>query len=322
MLLDFRNNLPTLPSTFERGTLQLILWAGDCKRDLTDVERLPNFDVYLCSGYPQDLDKNVEALSRRSRPGLICVVDVKDDSQMAGFLGLFRNRFSLIDSDYNGNTPTLPIEHYKTLLSSGGRAYNIKGINGCILPTEDFQNTLELFAPMLSTEDGYRRKWCDSMIQLANGNQISPHAAWTSQDFKHPYYDTVRTSQENLNRWNKDRNPVGHNYHMYSRDNIEEYWSLLPEHILTVRMERTSMYYDILQPYITLTMERYRSFLLTLVDPYITNKGEFRAYIRNEPLSKVQEIYGWCKEFPGLQFGTYHDMRRDRDTYGHWISFN
>jgi len=323
MLLDFRNELPTLPSNFQKDTLQLILWAGDGIHDgVTDVERLYNFDVYLCGGYSQALDANVDSLRQRVTPAIICLLDIKNEYQMASFLSLFRNRFSLIDSDYNGNTPTLPIEHYKALLSIGGRAYNIKGINGCILPVEDFQNTLELFAPMLSTEDEYRRKWCDSMIQLAHGNEISPHAAWTSQDFKNPYYDIVRTAQENLNRWNKDRNPVGHRSYMYSRDNIEEYWSLLPEHILTVRMERTSMYYDILQGYITLTMERYRSFLLTLVDPFIANKSEFSSYIRNEPLSKVQEIYGLCKEFQGLQFGTYHDMRRNTDTYGHWISFD
>ena len=43
------------------GDLRLILWAGDgIHEGITDIERLPHFDVYLCLGFTAGIDANVE----------------------------------------------------------------------------------------------------------------------------------------------------------------------------------------------------------------------------------------------------------------------
>ena len=144
-----------------RTDLNMVLWAGDCVHDeITDIERLPGFDVYFCFGFIQTLQANVDYMyNNRSKPGVICIIDVSNKSLMDNFVEIFRGRFSVIDSDYNGNTPTLPREYYDALLSNEGKAFNMKGINGCCFPVEDFQNCMELFAPMLSHQDNYLRTW-------------------------------------------------------------------------------------------------------------------------------------------------------------------
>jgi len=108
-----------VPELEGRHDLRMVLWAGDCVHDtITDVERLPNFDVYLCFGFSQTLPENVDYIySKRSRPGIICIIDVWAKEQMDRLIEVFRGRFSVIDSDYNGNTPTLPREYYDALLS-------------------------------------------------------------------------------------------------------------------------------------------------------------------------------------------------------------
>ena len=84
------------------GNLRMILWAGDCvHNDVTDVERLPDFDVYLCYGSMPTLQANIDYIYNRSNPGIICILDAMNKYHMARFIELFRNRFNLIDSDFN-----------------------------------------------------------------------------------------------------------------------------------------------------------------------------------------------------------------------------
>lgn len=304
-----------------RNDLRMVLWAGDCiNNGITDIERLPNFDVYLCFGFIQTLQANVDYMyNTRSRAGVICIIDVSDTEQMANFIKIFQGRFSVIDSDYNGNTPTLPREYYDALLSDGGKAFNMKGINGCSFPVEDFQNSLELFAPMLSQEDNYRRSWTRELINIANGNKISPSAVWTSPDFKEPYYNLVRASQEQLMKWNKGRNPVSSEVYNYSSETIEEYWKLLPLHILTVNFGRTNIHDNAYREYATACSERFKTFIIEHTLPMIKNQEEFRLYSRTMSMKKLQDCYRLCKEYPGIEFGPMEDNRRGGNIYGHWI---
>lgn len=314
------NPLAIIPELEGRTDLRMVLWAGDCVHDeITDIERLPNFDVYLCMGFIQTLGANIDYIYNRSNPGIICIIDVSMKEQMARFTELFRGRFSVIDSDYNGNTPTLPREYYDVLLSEDGKAFNIVGINGCVLPTENFQNSLELFAPMLSPEDNYRRKWTREVIYIAKANGMSPNSAWASPDFKDVYYDRIREGQEQLMKWNQNRNPFSSESHNYSRGNIEEYWNLLPLHILTVDFERTNIYDETPRKYTTMCLERFRSFIVEQIVPMIKTPDEFKQYSRDMSIKKLQECYLLCKKYPGIEFGLMEDNRRGGEIYGHWI---
>lgn len=307
-----------VPELEGRTDLKMVLWAGDCvHNEITDIERLPGFDVYFCFGFIQTLQANVDYIyNNRSKAGVICIIDATNKTLMDNFVEIFRGRFSVIDSDYHGNTPTLPREYYDALLSDEGKAFNMKGINGCRFPVEDFQNTLELFAPMLSREDNYRRTWTKELIDIAEGNKISPGAVWSSPDFKDSYYDMVRASQEQLIQWNKNRNPVSSQD--YSRDNIEEYWKLLPLHILTVDFERTSTFGN----YATMCIERFRSFIIEHMIPMIKTPDEFRVYSKDMSIRQLQDCYRLCKEYPGIEFGPMEDNRRGGKIYGHWIKKN
>lgn len=307
-----------------RTDLKMVLWAGDCVNDeITDIERLPNFDVYFCFGFVHTLQANVDYIyNNRTKPGVICIIDVSNKSLMDNFVEIFRERFSVIDSDYHGNTPTLPREYYDALLSNEGKAFNMKGINGCSFPVEDFQNCMELFAPMLSHQDNYLRIWTQEIVDIARVDGLSPSAVWTSPDFKGNYYDGIKARQEQLMKWNKDRNPVSNQIHKYSKDNIEEYWKLLPLHILTVNFERTNPINENFRNYATMCNERFRSFIIEHTVPMIKTPDEFRVYARNVSIKNIQDCYRLCKEYPGIEFGPMEDNRRGGNIYGHWIKKN
>ena len=315
------NPLAIIPELEGLTDLRMVLWAGDCVHDeITDIERLPNFDVYLCIGFIQTLGANIDYIYNRSNPGIICIIDVSMKEQMARFTELFRGRFSVIDSDYNGNTPTLPREYYDVLLSEDGKAFNIVGINGCVLPTENFQNSLELFAPMLSPEDNYLRTWTQEIVDIARVDRLSPSGVWSCPEFKGNYYDGLKARQEQLVKWNKDRNPLSMQLDKYSKDNIEEYWKLLPIHILTVNFERTNSYNENFRNYATLSNERFKSFIIEHTVSMIKTPDEFRIYAKDMSIKKIQDCYRLCKEYPGIEFGPMKDNRTGKDVYGHWIS--
>jgi len=284
------------------GPLRLILWAGDCIHNgVTDIERLPQFDVYLCYGYKDGLEANKDFLSKRAEPGIIYTMDIFNTEEMTKFVELFRGRFYTIESDYHGNTPTLPLEIYQELLNNNGKAFNIKGINSCVLPVEDFQNMLELFAPILSEDDNYRRTWTAEIMKLAKMDKIPPSAVWTSPDFQHPFYNRIREDQDRLFKWNENRNPYSPYTYLYSSENIEEYWSNLPMKILITNIDRVplkkySMFY-----------ERFKKFLIQKTGHNI------------EELSVLQKIYE-LSFVEGIEFGDYLDTRKNIVVFGHWIS--
>jgi len=318
------NPVEIVPELASRSDLRMVLWAGDCVHDeITDIERLPNFDVYLCMGFIQTLQANVDYIyNNRSKSGVICIIDIWNKQEMDRFIELFRGRFAVIDSDYNGNTPTLPREYYDALLSDEGKAFNIRGINGCIMPTENFQNSLELFGPMLSPEDNWRRIWTKEVIDIAKANDLSPGSTWSSPDLKDIYYNKVRENQERLMEWNKNRNPASSQIFNYSKDNIEEYWKLLPLHILCVDFERKNLYDELHRKYTRLCIERFRSFIIEHTLCMIKTPDEFRVYTMDLSIQKLQEYYRLCKEYPGIEFGLIEDNRTGGKIYGHWIKKN
>jgi len=239
-LLDFSKHIDTLPDWLQGSTsLKLILWAGDMERKgITDVQRLSEYDVYLCAGYCQQVDSNVSYINEK-KPGskVICLINIHNDEQMTNFCELFANKFSVIDADYNGNTPIFPIEAYSRVLAPGGHAYNIRGMNGARFPSEELQNALELFAPVLPADLAVRRRWTAEMIQLAKDNKLSPSSAWTSPDLLHPFYDGVRERQDRFMKYQLERSPLFNKTFLYTADNLEDYWSKLPVRIITVNTE-------------------------------------------------------------------------------------
>lgn len=305
------------------GDLRLILWAGDgIHEGVTDIERLPGFDVYICLGISPGINANLEYIYKRSAPGIICILDVFNRSQMARFVDIFRGRVSVIDSDYKGNTPTLPVEYYYELLSEGGKAYNMKGINSLRSPFEDVQNALELFAPVLSGEDDERRTWTEEMLQLAKDNRLTVGETWSSPDIKDPYYDHIRSRQEDKIRWNKDRNPIWFDVRKYSEETLNEYWSRLPLYILTVNFEKADIMKMKTKEYLAFNIQRFKTFIYNEVMKLVKNTDDLREYFRTEEFYKIQELYSLCKEYPGVQFGYITDNRTGGRTYGYWIEKN
>jgi hypothetical protein len=183
--------------------LRLMLWAGDCKHnDMTDVKRLPNYDVYFCAGWQEDLQENINDL----RPDqTICVIDVENETQMALFHYVYDNCFMHIDSDYNGNTPKLPLTDYTSLLMAQGSTRNIEGVSSLIMPYEDMYSVLEIYAPVLPPEIRPMRHWCQAVMDLSRRDELPPEMVWTSPDLNHPYYSYVKEQQRNFEQRQKER---------------------------------------------------------------------------------------------------------------------
>jgi hypothetical protein len=301
-----------------------MLWAGDhIHNGVTDVERLANFDVYLCRGDCNMIGENSEYLLERGTPGIICILDVYVEEQIQRFIELFGKRFSIIDSDYYGNTPSLNIIYYDALLSLNGKAYNVEGIQSLFMPVEEFQNTLELFAPLLPSVLRDRRYFIEEIVELAMDNELPTSVAWASPDLMHPYYDSIRNRQIQLMKQNKGRNPVGHEATLYTETTIEDYWARLPCHILTANFARIKSHDRVLERIVDAYSKRFTIFLNILVEAYISDIAEFQAYIANKPVSVLQQIYKLCVSGEGrMKFGYYTDTRRSppQPLYGHWFS--
>jgi len=155
-----------------------------------------------------------------------------DNAQMAEFHRIFDGAFAVIDSDYCGNTPTLPLEDYQRLLAPGGVAHNIEGINSIVMPVEDKLNRLELLAPVLTFEQSYGRRWSQHVLDLAKRDEIPPSVVWKSPDLKHAYYHYVHESQADFERWQKVRNPQWPAH----ASTLEEHWDQLPLRTLCVSL--------------------------------------------------------------------------------------
>ena len=248
-ILDFSNphflesELPP-----QRSNLKLMLWAGDGNHDgVSDVQRLAGYDVYLCLGIPgPHLQKNIADLTGSQT---LCMINVNDTKQMAAFEFIFKDAFSIIDTDYYGNTPTLSAAHYLTILERGGRAYNTEGINSLVMPTENLLNTLEIFVPILTPEQREQRTWSVGIIELAKRDDLPASHVWASPDLKHTFYDRTRDLQEHFVTWQKQRNPAWPKY----AQTLEEQWNTLPIKTLCAPLMQRGVTEEVantIQPYL------------------------------------------------------------------------
>ena len=220
------NQLPPI-----RTGLRLMLWAGDGEHDgVSDVARLRGYDVFLCLGIQKEmLQRNIDNLFGSQ---ILCIINVREKGQMTEFCREFAGAFSHIDSDYYGNTPSLPVNYYNMLLGSGGVARNIVGINGIIMAQEDMLNTVELFFPALDEKTKQKRFWDKSVIALGKRDEISPGEAWSSPGFSHHYYDYVREAQARFITWQKNRNSAWPSY----KPTLEQQWESLGADVLASRI--------------------------------------------------------------------------------------
>ena len=214
-----------------RTGLRLMLWAGDGEHvGVTDVARLRGYDVFLCLGLNEEmLQKNIDNLFGSQT---LCIINIREKAQMTEFCREFAGAFSHIDSDYHGNTPTLPISYYSLLLGSGGVARNIVGINGIVMANEDMLNTVELFFPVLDEKTKQRRFWDKSVLALSTRDDLSPGEVWSSSGFSHHYYDYVREAQARFDEWQKRRNSAWPS----SKPTLDEQWDSLGADVLASRI--------------------------------------------------------------------------------------
>ena len=214
-----------------RTGLRLMLWAGDGEHDgVTDVARLRGYDVFLCLGIQKEmLQRNIDNLFGSQ---ILCIINVREKVQMTEFCREFAGAFSHIDSDYYGNTPSLPVNYYNMLLGSGGVARNIVGINGIIMAQEDMLNTVELFFPALDEKTKQKRFWDKSVLALGKRDEISPGEVWSSPGLSHHYYDYVREAQDRFITWQKQRNSAWPSYKL----TLVEQWESLGADVLASRI--------------------------------------------------------------------------------------
>lgn len=249
--------------------LRLMLWAGDGKHDgVTDVRRLPGYDVYFCAGWQQSFQDNVDDLTDQQT---LCVLDFHCENQMALFHYVYDGCFAHIDSDYFGNTPTLPLTHYTSLLQPGGTAYNIEGINGLIMPEENLYGMLELFAPVLSQEHQLRRKWSWAVLELAKRDDLPPSMIWTSPDLNHPYYTYVKERQQHFENDQKRRSAAWPLY----EETLLEHWNKADSKLLLTSLRQHSPGGQAALTEILPHLSRFDEFLSTKIDELLSIKPHF-----------------------------------------------
>jgi hypothetical protein len=322
-VLNYTLDTPT-KCTIE-GPLKMILWAGDCvHNDITDVERLPGYDIYVCLGFTQTLQANIDYIYKRDS-GYICIIDTSSPDQMSQFILDFMGRFSLIDSDYNGNTPTMLPEYYSALLSADGKAYNIEGIGGLCMYRNDYINALEVFAPILPTKLDDERRYTEQILQLALGNNLPVDMVWTSPDLDKSYYKDIKQWQQNFSNYRESLNPNHKNARVISEDKLELYWSQLSEEVMcfsSLRAEHIAK-----MPIKDLVGDtnwaRFSKYITDRVEGIVQNVSDFREFA--DTLGKVQHILKLstvAKKFEGftVNYGFYTDMRKGEKVYGMWVS--
>ena len=311
------------------GPLKMILWAGDCIHNgITDVQRLPGYDIYLCIGFHQGIQENIEFLSNREQPGYICIINASSPDEMSSFIKDFMNRFSVIDSDYHGNTPKMLPEYYSALLSPEGKAYNVEGISGLIMYRADYMNALETFGPILNDKLHNERRYIKPMLDLARDNKLQVDMAWTSPDLVDPYYDTIRLGQNTFSTRIKSLNPNHVVARMMGEDKLEEYWSQLSDEIMVFTKSRAEYEakMSLEELFGASNWERFTRYLTQKVEKLVQDVNEFKEYTEYD-FAKVQHILKLSlitKSFMGFKvnYGFYNDMRKEGSprVYGMWIS--
>lgn len=263
--------------------LRLMLWAGDGKHDgITDVQRLPHYDVYLCAGWQQCFQDNIDRLTDRQT---LCVLDIHCERQLALFHYMYDGCFIHIDSDYNGNTPSLPLTDYTSLLQAEGTAYNIEGINSLIMPEENLYGMLELFAPILPYKLQNKRKWCWPVLELSQRDDLDPAMVWTSPDLNHPYYAYVKERQKSFEHDQLRRNPVWPR----CEDTLFAQWQKADTKLLLTSFRQylpdTQDALDAVLPH----MSRFDEFLQNKIDELLSIKPRFNL-IRDDYNNEQNEL--------------------------------
>jgi hypothetical protein len=246
--------------------LRLMLWAGDGMHGgITDVRRLPGYDVYLCAGWQDNLQANIDSLSHQQT---LCVLDVHSMTQLTMFHHIYDGCFERIDSDYNGNTPTLPLTDYTLLLAPGGTARNIEGISGLFMPHENLYAALEVFAPILPNELQMKRKWCPDIMELSKRDDLHPSMVWSSPDLSHPYYQHVKEAQKNFETRQKLRSAAWPN----QEPTLHAQWSAMNIKDLTCSFRFYAADETLIEKLLP-HMGRFDEFLSSKIDELLTLKS-------------------------------------------------
>lgn len=312
-ILDFTRPHTILQNQL-RKNLRLILWAGDGEHDgISDVERLPNYDVYLCLGFQgPNFDKNVASLVDSQT---ICMIDIHNEEQMARFHAAFDGSFAYIDADYMGNTPAFPLGCYASLLVPNGRAFHTEGINGLRMPEEDLLNTLEIFAPVLSPELAERRRWSTGILELAKSHSLSPLEVWISPDLKEAFYASLVENHQRFIQWQSERNGAWPR----CADSLEEQWASLEDRVLTWTLTNDAPTLDFIRPHLA----AFSDYLSKKIEGLMLEKGLNRhdyllecEQVAGDYVATValkQQVLKWLlREVPPClapQIGYYIDMR-------------
>lgn len=246
--------------------LRLMLWAGDGMHGgVTDVRRLPGYDVYLCAGWQENLQANIDSLSHQQT---LCVLDVHSMTQLTMFHHIYDGCFAHIDSDYHGNTPALPLTDYTLLLAPGGTARNIEGINGLLMPHENLYATLEVFAPVLPEPLKLKRRWCPQVMELSKRDDLHPTMVWSSPDLNQPYYLYVKEAQKHFEARQKLRSAAWPNHEV----TLGAQWSVMNIKELTCSMRSyPDDDMEILLPH----MGRFDEFLSGKIDELLALNSSF-----------------------------------------------
>ena len=125
-ILNFHAGRPQLPAWLG-DDLKLIMGAGDITHEVPDVQRLSQFDVFLCQPWDVEgsLRENVTyLLTHYPKQKIICFLDIEQKSQVDTFCELFTNRFTVVDGD-GIHIAHLPLSCIEKILKVGGTATNI-----------------------------------------------------------------------------------------------------------------------------------------------------------------------------------------------------
>lgn len=320
-ILDFTNLPSELPP--KRRDLKLILWAGDGEHDgVSDVRRLQQYDVFLCLGFdgPQ-LQKNIADLTGDQ---ILCKMDVHNKNHMDAFRQIFYDSFVVMDADYYGNTPILPLEIYLPVLAPSGTAYHTEGINSLVMPQEDMLNTLEIFAPLLNPYGKEQRRWSIGILELAKRDNIPASHIWASPDLKHSWYNHTREMQEKFVAWQKIRNPAW----PACADTLEEHCDTLSAKTLCVRISERYTSPEVLEQN-QYHMQHFHDYLVQKIAKLLESQPQFslrrvatttdyalecmKAKDIYERILTHQNVLKWLSSPvpPGLVciIGCYRDMR-------------
>lgn len=246
-----------------------MLWAGDGMHDgVPDVIRLPEYDIYLCAGWQKGLQENINALTEQQT---LCVLDVNSEKQLAMFHEMYDGCFERIDSDYNGNTPSLPLTDYIRLLAPGGTARHSEGINGLTMPYENLYGMLELFAPVLPDGIAMKRTWCPEIMGLAKRDELHPSMVWSSPDLNHHYYVHVKEAQKTFEIRQKERSPAWPNH----EPTLQRQWSTMSLNALTCSTHLTAPISEGVMDTLLPHMSRFDEFLSEKIDDLLAKKASF-----------------------------------------------